>query len=126
MTCKTVPKCSESSFHIPHRYANSAFGWDPPSKQQELFDPLSRFILCRKSEDSIDGSETPLAAYTMFRFDSEEGEDVAYWCATFLSPLALLSQCYLATSYRWPKPRETAAWVRRSCRNLALLEANGA
>ena len=43
-----------------------------------MFDPLSRYILCRKSADSELG---PLVAYTMFRFDREEGEDVAYWYA---------------------------------------------
>ncbi|KAF7970599.1 hypothetical protein HWV62_23615 [Athelia sp. TMB] len=56
-------------------YIKSAFGWDPAAKQEELFDPLSRFILCRKSTDSELG---PLVAYAMFRFDREEGEDVAY------------------------------------------------
>ncbi|KZP31295.1 acyl-CoA N-acyltransferase [Athelia psychrophila] len=56
-------------------YVKSAFGWDPSSKQEELFDKMSRFILCRMSDDSEGG---PLVAYTIFRFDREEGEDVAY------------------------------------------------
>jgi hypothetical protein len=57
------------------------FGWDPASKQQELFDPLSRFILVHQlSRHLEDDHSKRLVAYTMFRFDLEEGEEVIYWC----------------------------------------------
>lgn len=63
-------------------YVNSVFGWDPVSKRQELFDPLSRFILVRQKPQELNNDHTPkqLVAYTMFRFDREEGEEVVYWC----------------------------------------------
>jgi N-alpha-acetyltransferase 40 len=58
------------------------FGWDPVSKQRELFDPLSRFILVHQQSQNLgDGNASKrLVAYTMFRFDMEEGEEVVYWC----------------------------------------------
>ncbi|KAF5377495.1 hypothetical protein D9615_005342 [Tricholomella constricta] len=51
-------------------YSQSSFGWDPPSKRAELFDPLSRFVLIE-----TDGH---MVAFSMFRFESEEDEDVLY------------------------------------------------
>jgi len=53
----------------------SSLGWNYSSKQEEIFNPMSRFILCRKSENSEGG---PIVGYTIFRFEREEGEDVAY------------------------------------------------
>jgi len=55
------------------------FGWDPTSKQLELFDPLSRFLLVhRRLQHLSDGLSERLVAFTMFRFDREEGEEVVY------------------------------------------------
>ncbi|KAF8078555.1 acyl-CoA N-acyltransferase [Lyophyllum atratum] len=51
-------------------YVQSSFGWDPPSKRAELFNSLSRFVL-------ID-VDSQLVAFSMFRFDIEEDEDIIY------------------------------------------------
>ncbi|KAG6878380.1 hypothetical protein C0993_007562 [Termitomyces sp. T159_Od127] len=51
-------------------YSQSSFGWDPSSKHDELFSPLSRFILI-----DIDDK---LAAFSMFRFEYEEEENILY------------------------------------------------
>lgn len=64
--------CAQNSWTL-YRYVHSSFGWDPSSKRLELFDPASRFILVR----SADTDE--LVAYSMFRFDDEDDEDVIYW-----------------------------------------------
>ncbi|KAJ7631012.1 acyl-CoA N-acyltransferase [Roridomyces roridus] len=52
-------------------YTPSSFGWDPPHKKSELFDPLSRFILV------YDGQRS-LAAFTSFRFEFEDDENMLY------------------------------------------------
>ena len=63
-----------------YSYIDSAFGWNPGSKQRELFHRLSRFILV--NQPLIDGHlSMRLVAFTMFRFDLEEAEEVVYWCA---------------------------------------------
>jgi hypothetical protein len=66
----------------PDSYIGSTFGWDPASKQQELFDPLSRFILVHQQSQYLSNGHPSkrLVAFTMFRFDREEGEEVVYWC----------------------------------------------
>ncbi|KAG6911912.1 hypothetical protein DXG01_000159 [Tephrocybe rancida] len=48
----------------------SSFGWDPSSKQEELFNRLSRFILVDVADE--------LAAFSMFRFEYEEKENILY------------------------------------------------
>ena len=83
-------------------------GWNPSEKRKELFDKRSRFILAQKpiefenlDQKSAPGSQTTasLAAFGMFRFDTEhdeEGEDeeVTYWSvgAPFL-PVLSNHQC---------------------------------
>lgn len=57
-------------------YVNSSFGWAPRSKKQEMFDARSRFIIAYQED-----SPTNIVAYTMFRFDREEHQDVVYWYA---------------------------------------------
>ncbi|KAG5648048.1 hypothetical protein DXG03_007083 [Asterophora parasitica] len=52
-------------------YTNSSFGWDPPSKLEELFNKLSRFVLVETNDHTI-------VAFAMFRFEHEEDEDVLY------------------------------------------------
>ncbi|EGO00059.1 hypothetical protein SERLA73DRAFT_160099 [Serpula lacrymans var. lacrymans S7.3] len=73
-------------------YMTSSFGWDPSSKQTELFDPLSRFILLERMNENNqleEGAESPigvesstfprtLVAYTMFRFEREDSQNVIY------------------------------------------------
>ncbi|KAJ7110143.1 acyl-CoA N-acyltransferase [Mycena epipterygia] len=54
-------------------YTSSSFGWDPPHKKGELFDPLSRFILVYPKS----GKHT-LVAFTAFRFEFEEGQNIVY------------------------------------------------
>lgn len=73
------------------------------------------------SDDSEGG---PLVAYTIFRFDREEGEDVAYWYESYLSGYSV-DLIYIAMSCKWQKARASVAWGRRSCRNFAVLAANG-
>jgi len=58
-------------------------GWDPPSKKQELFHRDSRFVILSRppaqgSPHPVSG-EPPIMAYSMFRFDMEDGECVLYW-----------------------------------------------
>ncbi|KDR85062.1 hypothetical protein GALMADRAFT_233668 [Galerina marginata CBS 339.88] len=53
-------------------YKNSSFGWDPVAKRKELFNSLSRFILLYQTDTRT------LEAFTMFRFEDEEDEDVIY------------------------------------------------
>ncbi|KAG6845785.1 hypothetical protein H0H87_003839 [Tephrocybe sp. NHM501043] len=48
----------------------SSFGWNPTSKQDELFHRLSRFILIYAADD--------LVAFTMFRFEYEDKEELLY------------------------------------------------
>ncbi|KAH7931053.1 hypothetical protein BV22DRAFT_1108918 [Leucogyrophana mollusca] len=65
-------------------YVTSSFGWDPNAKKLEMFDPLSRFILIENIPADTGGSDTAespgrsLLAYTIFRFEREAKEDVAY------------------------------------------------
>ncbi|KAI0660436.1 acyl-CoA N-acyltransferase [Cubamyces menziesii] len=59
----------------------SSFGWDPLEKRKELFHRDSRFILVYPDDpDSQDSTKSPSApiAFSMFRFDMEEGDDVLY------------------------------------------------
>ncbi|KAF8203590.1 acyl-CoA N-acyltransferase [Pholiota molesta] len=58
----------------------SSFGWDPQAKRKELFHPLARFILVTESD------QTDLAAFTSFRFEFEEGEDVIYCYELHVAP----------------------------------------
>ncbi|KAJ7487675.1 acyl-CoA N-acyltransferase [Mycena galericulata] len=54
-------------------YTASSFGWDPPHKKGELFDPLSRFILVYPAS-----GKRSLVAFTSFRFEFEEGQNILY------------------------------------------------
>ncbi|KAI6047583.1 acyl-CoA N-acyltransferase [Pisolithus marmoratus] len=58
-------------------YANSSFGWAPRSKKQEMFDARSRFIIASQ-EDTLTRNTPDIVAYTIFRFDKEEYQDVVY------------------------------------------------
>uniref|UniRef100_D8PQV5 N-alpha-acetyltransferase 40 n=1 Tax=Schizophyllum commune (strain H4-8 / FGSC 9210) TaxID=578458 RepID=D8PQV5_SCHCM len=54
---------------------NSSWGWHPEQKLDELFHPDARFILVRRLRDE---GLSEVVAYLSFRFDMEEGEEVAY------------------------------------------------
>lgn len=67
---------------VQNSYNTSSFGWNPQSKKLEMFDPQSRFIIARVDggasasvPDSVD-----ICAYTLFRFDREEYQNIVYWC----------------------------------------------
>lgn len=66
--------CRNSSLSR-HRYINSSWGWHPEDKLEELFHPDARFILVRRVLDEDLGE---VVAFLSFRFDTEEGEEVAY------------------------------------------------
>lgn len=72
------------SLHIeqtfPDSYMRSSFGWDPPSKHKELFDPNSRFMLART--DSAESCPA-LVGFVMFRFEHEDEENIVYWSIVF-------------------------------------------
>ncbi|KAF8216152.1 acyl-CoA N-acyltransferase [Mycena galopus ATCC 62051] len=51
-------------------YTGSSFGWDPPKKQEELFNRLSRFILVYPTDDT-----DSLVAFTAFRFEFEDEDE---------------------------------------------------
>ncbi|KAF7347773.1 N-acetyltransferase domain-containing protein [Mycena venus] len=51
-------------------YKGSSFGWDPPKKQEELFNRHSRFILVYPTNDT-----ESLVAFTAFRFEFEDEDD---------------------------------------------------
>ncbi|KAI0931959.1 hypothetical protein AcW2_000723 [Taiwanofungus camphoratus] len=66
-------------------YVSSSFGWNEAAKRQELFHTLSRFVVVRRDETKDNGEPAkregpvkPIVAFTMFRFDREEGENVVY------------------------------------------------
>ncbi|CCM05143.1 uncharacterized protein FIBRA_07352 [Fibroporia radiculosa] len=59
-------------------YVHSSFGWDPPSKEAELFHPLSRFVLVRSLGGDREGAPAALLAFVHFRFEREEGQNVVY------------------------------------------------
>ncbi|KAI6162243.1 hypothetical protein EDD17DRAFT_1758045 [Pisolithus thermaeus] len=54
-------------------YVNSSFGWAPRSKKREMFDAQSRFIIASQEDNPPN-----VVAYTIFRFDREEHQDVVY------------------------------------------------
>jgi hypothetical protein len=79
-------------------YTASSFGWNPPHKKGELFDPLSRFILVYPKND-----KHSLVAFTAFRFEFEEDQNMLYW-SLLLFRLVSLSQASLpAMISRSPK-----------------------
>ncbi|KAA1468231.1 acyl-CoA N-acyltransferase, partial [Dentipellis sp. KUC8613] len=61
-------------------YQGSSLGWSPKDKKAELFHQQSRFILVRDGLHPSDDSDTGsgILAYTMFRFDEEDGDCVVY------------------------------------------------
>jgi hypothetical protein len=81
MNCLVIAAILSKSSPQLHSYVDSVFGWDPISKKHELFDPLSRFILVHQQSRYLSNGHPSkrLVAYTMFRFDLEEGEEVVYW-----------------------------------------------
>ncbi|KAL1697341.1 acyl-CoA N-acyltransferase [Schizophyllum commune] len=56
-------------------YIESSWGWHPADKLEELFHPDARFILVRRM---LAEGLSEVVAFLSFRFDMEEGEEVAY------------------------------------------------
>lgn len=62
-------------------YEQSQDGYNATEKQDELFDPASRFIIASATDSKT------IAGFSMFRFDMEDTADdnrqvaVVYWCA---------------------------------------------
>lgn len=77
MSCPIVLLSRPLIFFPTVRCEASSFGWDPQAKRKELFHSLARFILVTEND------QTDLAAFTSFRFEFEEGEDVIYWYVTY-------------------------------------------
>lgn len=45
-----------------------------------MFDPLSRFVIARAFSDPENGlANSGVAAYSIFRFDREDRQNVIYW-----------------------------------------------
>ncbi|KAF9499717.1 acyl-CoA N-acyltransferase [Pleurotus eryngii] len=59
--------------------ASPTMGWHPDKKKRELFHRLSRFILAYDNDSA-------LVAYTMFRFEFEEDENLVYCYELQVSP----------------------------------------
>ncbi|KIJ21685.1 hypothetical protein PAXINDRAFT_64676, partial [Paxillus involutus ATCC 200175] len=60
-------------------YRSSSFGWNPQAKKMEMFDLLSRFVIVQHGDDPQDSAKgSGVLAYTLFRFDREEYQDVVY------------------------------------------------
>ncbi|KAL0580386.1 tRNA(Ser) Um(44) 2'-O-methyltransferase [Marasmius crinis-equi] len=76
---KDLPKSTQEGIwqaleeNMKELYANSSTGWHPDDKRAELFHSLSRFIVAHPENES-----DTLAAYTMFRFEYEQGSDILY------------------------------------------------
>lgn len=67
------------------RVEPSSFGWHPKNKKQELFHRESRFLLLYWQKPDADDGETPIVAFTMFRFEpGYMDEDSVYMYALHL------------------------------------------
>ncbi|KAJ4486227.1 acyl-CoA N-acyltransferase [Lentinula aciculospora] len=61
---------------------DSSLGWEPLTKQKEIFDPLARYITLSHASKSNE-----IVGYSAFRFEHEEGEDILYCYELEISPL---------------------------------------
>ena len=72
----------QTSANRHDRYVGSSFSWNPTEKKEEMFHPLSRFIVYWKSSGVAPG-DTPdpadMAAYGIFRFEREDERNLLYW-----------------------------------------------
>jgi hypothetical protein len=74
-------KAAPSSLSHEDSYEQSQDGYNAAEKQDELFDPASRFIIAYAPDSKA------IAGFSMFRFDMEDTADdnrqvaVVYWCA---------------------------------------------
>ncbi|KAI8980654.1 acyl-CoA N-acyltransferase [Trametes punicea] len=58
---------------------SSSFGWNPKKKRKELFHRNARFILVYDGDRAAQngGTDRPIA-FSMFRFERDQGEDLLY------------------------------------------------
>lgn len=68
------------------RYEQSDWGWSDREKREELTDSRAWYLLAR----TLEGRPV---AFSHFRFDMEEGDEVLYWSAG----TAILMCCHLKT-----------------------------
>ncbi|KAJ3813734.1 acyl-CoA N-acyltransferase [Lentinula aff. lateritia] len=61
---------------------NSSLGWNALDKQQELFDPLARYIIMHPVD-----KPDQIAGYSVLRFEHEAEEDILYCYELQISPL---------------------------------------
>ncbi|KIM85267.1 hypothetical protein PILCRDRAFT_817267 [Piloderma croceum F 1598] len=115
-------------------YINSVFGWDPVSKQRELFDPLSRFVLVHQQSQNLgDGNSSKwLVAYTMFRFDMEEGEEVVYCYELQVSKAAqqrglgkILMQSLVDIGHKWGMRKVMLTVLKRNTAAIKFYQSAG-
>jgi ribosomal protein S18 acetylase RimI-like enzyme len=60
-------------------YSFSSFGWNPQKKRTEVFDPRSRFVVVRDISDPTSNlASSDMIAYSMFRFEREDRQNVIY------------------------------------------------
>ncbi len=65
--------------------SQSSMATTPSKKKKELFHRASRFVIVYSTPQGEDGAqqqqrdEKNIAAFSMFRFDFEEDEEVLYW-----------------------------------------------
>ena len=85
--CSFLSNLQLTMWCLMRRYVQSSFGWDPATKQKELFHNLSRFIVAYKqtsekchSGDQDRSASQCVAGFTMFRFEHEDEDDMVYWC----------------------------------------------
>ena len=64
--------CHQGRSHHRDSAQTSSMGWNEADKRAEVFHPLSRFLLAH-----VDGSR--LAGFCIFRFEEEDGQNLAYW-----------------------------------------------
>ncbi|KAG5654086.1 hypothetical protein H0H81_007500 [Sphagnurus paluster] len=102
----------------------SSFGWDPKSKMEELFNPMSRFLLIE--------SDDQLIAFSMFRFESEEGEDVLYCYDLQIQRLqqrnglgSFLIQALVAIATAWRMEKVVLTVFKANHSAIKFYEASG-
>ena len=113
-TCANCGSCLRALLFTPStktRYLSSSFGWNPQKKKGEIFHQLSRFVLARNVSSSTNPASSGIIAYSIFRFEREDRQDVVYWYVLD-SARCMFSALTLRTSYELQ--------VSKECRRFGL------